>query len=95
MAACHRCGRRIEAGGRVGRSDECPGCGADLHVCRNCAFFDGAACNECRETRAERVVEKDRRNFCDWFRLREGSGPARAEGADLARKKLDDLFRKG
>ena len=41
---------------------------------------------------AERVVDKDRANFCDYFSLGAGGGGA-GEDQDAARKKLDDLFK--
>jgi hypothetical protein len=95
VTTCHRCGRTREAAGPVGRTEACDGCGADLHVCRNCEFYDPAAYNECRESRAERVLEKDRSNFCDWFRGRAGTHPkGKDDRQEAARKGLDDLFRK-
>jgi hypothetical protein len=43
---------------------------------------------------AERVVDKDRRNFCDYFYL-EGTGRVKAgDSKEDARKKLDDLFKR-
>jgi hypothetical protein len=50
-----------------GRRDECHKCGADIHVCLNCKNHDKSAYNECRESAAEVVKEKDRSNFCDHF----------------------------
>ncbi len=94
MTTCHRCGRAREGSGPVGRTETCDGCGADLHVCRNCDFFDPAAYNECRESRAERVLEKDRANFCDWFRGKQAAREKGTADQDTARKKLDSLFRK-
>ena len=96
MTTCHRCARVREGSGPVGRTETCDGCGADLHACRNCDFFDPAAHNECRESRAERVLEKDRSNFCDWFRGKAGA-PAKGkehQQEEAARKRLDGLFRK-
>ncbi len=55
---------------RVGFRDECPQCDRPLHVCLNCGFYDPAYNNQCRETQAERVVDKDRFNFCEYFRPR-------------------------
>ena len=47
--------------------DECDKCGADLHCCRCCRFFDPGSYNQCKEPSAELVREKDRRNLCDYF----------------------------
>jgi hypothetical protein len=83
-----------EGTGPVGRTETCDGCGADLHACRSCDFHDPAAYNECRESRAERVLEKDRSNFCDWFRGRQAAGEKGKTYQDATRQKLDSLFRK-
>jgi hypothetical protein len=39
----------------------------ELRVCLNCVRHDPRAAYECREPRAEPVLEKDRANFCEWF----------------------------
>ncbi|MBF0214634.1 MAG: hypothetical protein HQM00_13915 [Magnetococcales bacterium] len=57
-----------------GRSDVCSGCTKETRVCLNCRFHDPGSYNECRETVAERIVDKDRANFCDFFKSK-GSLP--------------------
>jgi hypothetical protein len=78
---------------KVGRRDECPGCRTDLRVCLNCAFYDPARANACMEPQAERVQEKEKANYCDFFRFKEThqkkSGKAEAENL------WNDLFKKG
>jgi hypothetical protein len=92
---CHACDQPVElaAGERVGFRDECPRCGADLHVCRNCAHHDPAAYNECREPSSERVADRERANRCDHFASgeRRGGDAARRAGA---RASLESLFKK-
>ncbi len=93
--ACHHCGEALEFVEKVFRKDTCPGCGSDVLCCLNCANYDESASNQCREPQVEKVSVKDRRNFCDYFDLREG--PASSTAADKAaqaRRKLDDLFKK-
>jgi hypothetical protein len=95
---CFACGREqaLASGARIGFRDACQ-CGADLHVCRNCAHHDPSAYNECRESSAERVADRDRSNRCEYFTPRAGqSGPAgaRAPGADAAKAALEGLFKK-
>ena len=81
--------------GKIGRREVCPGCGADLRCCLNCAFHDPGAYNQCREPQAERVLDKDRGNFCDWFRFRGASEGQRAGGGKGSfQDKLDSLFKK-
>ena len=50
------------------RTDECSYCHADLHVCKACEFYESGAHNDCRESSAEFVSDKERGNFCDYFR---------------------------
>ncbi len=92
---CFNCGREIEVKERVGFRDACPGCDRPLHACLNCEFFDPAFNNQCRETMAERVVDKDRANFCEYFApgrgARAGRGPA---AKTAAQNRLETLFRK-
>ena len=89
--ACYRCGREVGELERVGRRDACLACGAELHCCRNCRFYDPGYHNECREPQAERQVDKEHGNFCDYFSFAEGAQAA-ASRADDARAKLDALF---
>lgn len=80
----------------VGRRDECS-CGTDIHCCKNCEHYDETAYNQCREPQAERVLEKERSNLCDWFSLQNGelSASSANTGDEKAKrlKELDDLFK--
>ena len=76
-----------------GRQDSCPKCGRDTRVCKNCGFFDPAVHNQCHETQADRVVDKERSNFCDYFKPGSGlggSGPTK----DALKSAADALFKK-
>jgi len=42
-------------------------CRADLRVCLNCTHYDPRVAHQCRERRAEPVLEKDVGNFCEYF----------------------------
>ena len=84
----------LETRGAVGRRDTCPACGADVHCCLNCAHHDVAYHNECRETQAERQVDKERGNFCDFFRLAATSPAPMKRSTRNPRADLDALFRK-
>lgn len=90
---CYHCQKTTPINGVVGRRDECPVCRSDLHVCRNCQHYDPKSYNECKEPQADRVVEKDRSNFCDFFSAKE-SGQT---GLDLKAQQLaaaEALFKK-
>jgi hypothetical protein len=91
---CWHCARKIEvlAGDRIGFRDECPGCGRAMHSCRNCGFYDPAYNNSCRETMAERVVDKERFNFCEYFVP--GDAAVKPPAKTGAQNKLEALFKK-
>ena len=95
MSACHACGAEIPRVERIGRRDTCLRCGGDLHCCRNCRFYAPGMHNDCSENQAERVTDKVRGNFCEYFALPEGARPAAAgPPAAAPRTQLDNLFRK-
>ncbi len=89
---CPSCKTEMAISDKVGFREECPKCRADLHVCIACHFYDATVYNECREPQADRVLTKDRANFCDYFKP--GSAATVANPVDDAKKKLDELFRK-
>ena len=93
---CYSCGEELTVSGVIGRSEECPSCRADVRVCLNCDFYDKAAYNECKEPNAERVVEKNRRNFCDFFRPNSSNNPnaPKTKSKEELLKELDNLFKK-
>lgn len=85
MSICYHCGAVIE-NLRPGRSDECPGCRRPLRVCRNCRFYD---------PQAETVGDKEKPNFCEWFRFGETAGAeSSGVGKDDVRQRFDALFRR-
>ena len=92
---CHACQTEIPlaAGESIGFRDACDRCRADLHVCLNCAHHDPSAYNECRESNAERILDRDRANRCDYFRPG-GSAQAGEGGRDAAIADLERLFKK-
>ena len=93
---CWHCGRTIEviAGkDRIGFRDDCPACDRALHVCLNCALYDPSYNNSCREPVAERVVDKERFNFCEYFTPGDNRKPAQSAKSG-AQNKLEDLFKK-
>ena len=93
---CFKCQKEVSvlSAVQVGRRDCCPACNADLHCCRNCRHYDVRAYNQCNENQAERVLEKDESNFCDYFEYREGRSdllPPKDKAAII--KDLDALFK--
>ena len=96
--SCFNCGDPIQllSGTKVLKNDTCPQCDADLHCCKNCRFFDPSVHNQCRETQAEWVASKDKRNYCDYFEASTHMTLVKKSGAPAgdARKKWDSLFKK-
>jgi len=92
---CHACSAELGFDDPIGRSARCERCGADLRCCRNCRFFDASAYNDCAEPQAERVLEKERANFCDWFSpsaAQDAATSGKTAGGGLS--ELEKLFRK-
>lgn len=90
---CWKCGASLEQLSLpLRRLDECRACGAELHVCRLCEFFDPAVARSCREPVADEVKDKTRANFCDYFRPRPHAWTGTAGDPSDARTQLDALF---
>ena len=95
MKRCHACLKGLEIQIPVGRREICPFCGSDLHCCLNCVHYHVGAYNDCREPQAERVIEKDRSNFCDFFTLRDAETKAKGnDPGDSVKAKIASLFKK-
>lgn len=92
--ACYRCGTSLSALSLpLSRRDQCPDCSADLHVCKMCVSFDSTVPRKCREDGAEDVTDKERPNFCDWFKPSDKAfDPMRKSDADAAQEALAALF---
>lgn len=90
---CFSCNKELTFSGLIGRREECPHCRADVHVCKNCEHYDPKVYNECRETAADVVREKDRANFCDYFAPRKG-GVASIDKAAALKAAAEALFKK-
>jgi hypothetical protein len=58
-----------------------------------CEFFDPNVPKQCKEDDAEEVFEKERLNFCDWFKPATGVFDAkRAAEESRARGELASIF---
>ena len=64
---CQACGNAVPYDEPIPRDSECEGCHRDLRCCLNCRHYDDSRNNSCRETEAELVEDKARRNFCEFF----------------------------
>jgi hypothetical protein len=81
---CHNCGEPWTISGNPGRGEVCMKCRADLRVCL-----------QCRERRAEPVLEKAVGNFCEYFEFIRRKWTPKSE-ANLreaaAREQMKKLF---
>ena len=94
MKTCHKCHREWTSDkAQPGVKETCEGCGAYLHCCRNCRFFDPGAPNMCRVPNTETIVYRDHLNFCDEFMFRDTAVQQddKAEQEE-ARQAFDQLF---
>ncbi len=91
---CHNCGWEYVIPGPPGRTESCHQCGADLEVCLNCTHYDTRVAHQCREKRADPVMDKHMANFCEYFEFirRDWQGKASDKRADAARENLRKLF---
>lgn len=94
---CYRCGASLaDLSLPLARMDECPSCAVYLHCCRMCEFYDPNVAKQCREDDAEEVKEKDRANFCDYFKpASEMFDGKMAAAEEKAKSELAGLFGDG
>ncbi|RAL23013.1 hypothetical protein DL240_08990 [Lujinxingia litoralis] len=92
---CFACGHALALQTPIFRTTTCPECDADMKVCKNCRFYDVNASKSCREPVSEPVRDKERANFCDFFRPAAPAGgqPGERSEADEARARLEALFK--
>lgn len=76
-----------------GRADTCKKCGRDTKACKGCQNYDTSANNHCHEDQAERVVDKERSNFCDYFKPKSGKGTS-SNSRDAMKAAAEALFKK-
>ena len=75
------------------RLEVCRTCGAELHVCKLCRYYDTSKAKHCQEPIAEEVRDKERANFCDYFAPRPDAYETRSrDDAVAARAALESLF---
>jgi hypothetical protein len=90
---CHHCQHEWGFEPPISRNESCPKCLKDAKVCLNCRFYERAAHNECRETEAEYVRDKEAGNYCSYFSPREGVLQKSEEKSQI-QLELDKLFKK-
>lgn len=103
VVRCANCSTAVEIEGAVEFTDQCRKCGADLHTCKNCRFFDPGSRFECQKPIEVRISKKFDRNTCVQFALKvsiekqqpqEQFKPAPKEQVSTGRQAFNDLFKK-
>src|SRR5690349_15787025 len=93
---CWKCGASLaDLTLPLRRLEECRTCRAELHVCKLCEWYSTSVAKHCREPVAEEVKDKERANFCDYFKPRPNVYvKSDVSAADSARAELENLFKK-
>jgi len=91
---CYKCQKNVPVLGtfKIVRTEDCPYCMSSLHCCKMCKFYDPKVYNECRESNADRLVDKEKANFCDYFVLNDGKNVEDVKNNLLSA--ADALFKK-
>lgn len=91
---CWKCGEKLkQLLLPFSRYEECSYCKADLHACIACKHYDSSVADACREDRADFILEKEKANFCDYFKVNTRAYLKQDDSeAIAARAKLAALF---
>ena len=91
---CWQCGGPLASIRRpIRHGARCPGCRADLHVCRQCRHHAPKVRGECDHDRADRVIDKTSANYCTYFRPARGACRGGTDASrDRTRDDLAELF---
>lgn len=97
-AMCVFCGSPLPSG-TIAFRDLCPSCSRELHACVHCRFYKPGVYRDCLETVPEAVKDKERMNFCEYFKtdpakVAEASGSLAtgSSKAETARSTFKNLF---
>ena|SRR3989441_8144868 len=90
---CAACGATLQSG--IANDSSCSKCGAALHSCRQCTFFDPGARFECRKPIPARIANKQAQNTCELFEARKiVERETSSSGPVSGRQAFDNLFKK-
>lgn len=69
VVRCAGCGTVLSSEGVeiMDSRGRCPKCGAEIHSCRQCAYFNTEARFECTQPITLRIPRKDIKNDCKYF----------------------------
>lgn len=95
---CFKCQKVNSISDKVHFRDECEFCGQDLHACKQCQNYDEASYNECKDSAADRILDKEKSNYCDFY-IAKADGSASSSNASAPSKadllaQAEALFKK-
>lgn len=96
---CWKCKNELNIDSAISRSDVCPSCKADIHSCKNCKYYDIGSHYDCHESIEDSVNDKEKANFCDYFKIKDTSLSSKNSNqsnkpnkAEAARNAFNNLF---
>jgi len=93
VVKCAACGAKAPTS--ITLESSCTNCRAELHTCRQCAYFDPGARFQCSKPITVRIVNKNARNTCELFVPRTVVERQTSSGAPTdARQAFAKLFKK-
>ncbi|GAB1457651.1 MAG: hypothetical protein RBT62_01845 [Spirochaetia bacterium] len=80
---------------KIGFRDLCDTCAREMHICRHCVFYKPGVFRDCTETIPEAVSDKDRMNFCEYFKAdpRTVKNSSGLDDSNTAKGAFDGLFK--
>lgn len=94
MKFCHVCKKSWEGLTQPGVRETCEKCGADLHICLNCRFYDLFKAYQCQINNIDPVKNKERSNFCEEFQFSEKEPAEKDSKNDSEKEKAKDRWNK-
>jgi len=70
MPACYKCGEAFLQD-NLAFDAVCQRCSSWLHSCANCLHYDECGTQKCREPKAPFVSDRNGKNECPYFRVRQ------------------------
>lgn len=89
---CWNCSRDLTKAD-YGREARCLGCDKPTRVCRNCRHFAPGRPNDCLEPMTERVLDKEKANFCERFDPTNRPFASTRNDPSDQLKRAEDLFK--
>jgi hypothetical protein len=87
---CPSCKKKTDLE-RISFRSVCDHCNACLHCCYYCQYYQVGLANDCKVPGTERILDRQKNNFCEEFSFRK-EGFLQREEKDFSR--FENLFKK-